>query len=146
MAQHILSHLHKILPKEHTWKMKVLREWSSILGPLARKVILHRVDDTAVVLAVNHPSLAQELLMLTDIIRSKINNAIGSEIIMTIHFKTFAQRPEAPIVVQPAPPQEIIKPKIPLTHAEKKQLSSVESQELRSALAEFYSRCKERQA
>lgn len=144
MAHHILSHLHKILPQDQAWKMKVLQEWHTILGPLARKVILQRIDDTAVVLTVSHPSLAQELLMLTDLIKSKINEAIGAETITTIHFKTLQARKE------PLPPSTVAKvahppaPRQPLTALENKHLATITNKELRTALAEFYATCKER--
>ena len=144
MTQHILSHLHKILPEEASWKMKVLREWHTILGPLSRKVLLQRIDDHAVILGVTHPSLAQELFMLTDLIRSKINEAIGHEAITTIHFRTITQY--TPLKTSPvAPPKEIIPiKKLPLSPLEEKQLATITNKELRNALAEFYAACKER--
>ena len=124
--------------------MKVLQEWHTILGPLARKVVLQRIDDTAVILTVSHPSLAQELLMLTDLIKNKINAAIGKEIITTIHFKTLTPRKEqiaATPVIKTAPEP---KPRQPLTALENKQLATISNKELRNALAEFYTTCKER--
>ncbi len=146
MAQHILSHLHKVLPQDKAWKMKVLQEWNTILGPLARKVVLQRIDDTAVVLTVNHPSLAQELLMLTDLIKSKINAAIGADTITTIHFKTLSHRaPLSSLTPESRPTTPCpTKPKVPLTAAEQKQLTTITNKELRNALAEFYATCKER--
>jgi len=144
MAHHILSHLHKVLPQDQAWKMKVLQEWHTILGPLARKVVLQRIDDSAVILTVSHPSLAQELLMLTDLIKNKINAAIGKETITTIHFKTLAPRKEqiaaTPVIKTTAEP----KPRQPLTALENKQLATISNKELRNALAEFYTTCKER--
>jgi len=144
MAQHILSHLHKVLPQDQAWKMKVLQEWTTILGPLARKVILQRIDDSAVVLTVSHPSLAHELLMLTDLIKSKINQAIGTERITSIHFKTHA--PRAPIATTITTPPKTIPQttRAPLTTGEQKQLATITNKELRNALAEFYATCKER--
>jgi hypothetical protein len=144
MAHHILSHLHKVLPQDQAWKMKVLQEWHTILGPLARKVVLQRIDDTAVILTVSHPSLAQELLMLTDLIKNKINAAIGKETITTIHFKTLAPRKDhsaATPAIKTAPEP---KPRQPLTTLENKQLATISNKELRNALAEFYTTCKER--
>jgi len=146
MTQHILSHLDKILPQEQSWKLKVLREWHLILGPLARKVVLQRIDDRAVILAVAHPGLAQELLMLSDLIRSKINDAIGHEAITTIHFRTLAQhkaRVEELKKTTPVPttPKSIRKP---LSAAEVHHLATITNKELRDALAEFYATCKER--
>jgi hypothetical protein len=146
MSQHILSHLHKILPQEHVWKMNVLQQWETILGPLSKKVVLQRIDSHAVVLSVAHPGLAQELLLLSDLIRSKINAAIGHEAITTIHFKTAAERrtfssPQAPTAAPSPPPA-----RIPLSPLENKQLSTINNKELRQALAEFYATCKERAA
>ncbi|MDQ5940288.1 MAG: hypothetical protein QG632_14 [Candidatus Dependentiae bacterium] len=146
MTQHILSHLHKILPQEQSWKLKILREWHLILGPLSRKVVLQRVDDHAVVLAVAHPGLAQELLMLTDLIRSKINESIGHEAITTIHFRTLIKRDphvdQSAKKVMTAP--IIQEARKPLSAAESKHLTTITNKELRDALAEFYATCKER--
>jgi len=144
MTQHILSVLHKVLPQDQSWKMKILKNWDSILGPLSRKVCLQRIDDHAVVLAVTHPSLAQELLMLSDLIREKINAAIGENLIRTIHFKaTTAHR-----FVQKAPEKKAAplppRPKPTLSAAEQRHLAGIESKELREALTEFYATCKER--
>jgi len=144
MAEHIISALSKVLPQQHGWKMKILREWNNILGPLARKVTLQRVDDHAVVLAVTHPGLAQELLMLSDLIRDKINASIGTALITTIHFRTTAQRPlqaKAP-VVRPTP---TIEKQVLLPH-EERHLDVINNKELRSAMADFYARCKNRTA
>lgn len=145
MTQHIISHLSKILPQEQSWKMRVLREWHTILGPLSKKVILQRIDDHAVVLAVAHPSLAQELLMLSDLIRDKINEAIGHPAITTIHFRTLTPRPHrtAPAIPEKKAPA-IIKPRPTLSLSEERHLNTIESKELREALAEFYVTCKER--
>ncbi|MDQ5890339.1 MAG: hypothetical protein QG604_213 [Candidatus Dependentiae bacterium] len=114
------------------------------MGPLSRKVLLQRVDDHAVVLAVAHPGLAQELLMLSDLIRSKINEAIGHEAITTIHFRTMAQRKAVTPLTSPVKKEVAIIEKIKLSTAEEKQLSTITNKELRNALAEFYATCKER--
>lgn len=143
MAQHIISVLNKVLPQEQAWKMKILRNWESILGPLSRKVVLQRIDDHAVILAVTHPSLAQELLMLSDLIREKINAAIGHEMIRTIHFRTTTARrseQQQQATVKPYTPA----PKPALSSAEQKHLAVIEGKELREALAAFYATCKER--
>jgi hypothetical protein len=147
MSQHILSHLHKILPQEHVWKMNVLQQWETILGPLSKKVVLQRIDSHAVVLAVAHPGLAQELLLLSDLIRSKINAAIGHEAITTIHFKTATER-RLPLPAAKAPhvKAQPAQPKASLSPGEHKQLSAITNKELREALADFYATCKERTA
>lgn len=144
MAQNILSHLHKILPQEQSWKMQILRDWHTIMGPLSQKVLLQRVDDHAIILAVAHPGLAQELLMLSDLIRSKINDAIGHEAITTIHFRTMAQRKAVAPLNSPVKKEVSPIEKIKLSTAEEKQLSTITNKELRNALAEFYATCKER--
>ncbi len=144
MAQHILSLLHKVLPQEQSWKLKVLQNWHTILGPLSHKVLLQRIDNTSVVLAVAHPGLAQELLMLSDLIRSKINASIGHEAITTIHFRTTTPRKGNPAPQTPTKTATEPKLKIPLTPTEQQQLTTITNKELRNALAEFYATCKER--
>ncbi len=141
MARHILSVLNNVLPQQHAWKMQVLHQWERIIGPLATKVTLYRIDDRAVVLAVNHPGLAQELLMLSDLIKTKINAVIGSDTITAIHFRTTAKQ----TVHTPAPITTTLqKPIQSLTSSEKKHLDIVENTELRIALTNFYLTCKQR--
>jgi len=144
MAQHIISVLAHILPSEQSWKIKILQDWAAILGPLAHKVVLQRIDDTAVVLAVAHPSLAQELLLLSDLIREKINTAIGEPRIIKITFRAQGYRPTNTSPHKKQSPTQVPHRKPLLSPAETAHLNTINNKELRDALAAFYGTCKER--
>lgn len=142
MTRHILSALDAVLPRKQSWRLRVLQQWPTIIGKLADKVKLHKVADSFVVLSVTHPGLAHELLMLTDLIRTKINTVIGHEAIKAVHFRTqnvAKKKAPAPLARarQPRAP-------LPLNAVEQKQLGAISNEELRTALARFYSTCKQR--
>lgn len=143
MARHIISALDTVLPTHHAWRLKVLQEWPRIIGSLKNKVSLHKIENSFVVLTVTHPGLAQELLMLSDLIREKINAVIGSPRITAIHFRT-ARSSRA----QEKVPQKSFTPAAPppaqLNAGEEKVLATVENDELRAALSSFYRTCKQR--
>lgn len=143
MARHILTALDNALPAHHAWRLKVLQKWPEIIGTLKDKVTLYKIENSFVVLTVAHPGLAQELLMLSDLIREKINAVIGKPRITAIHFRTgrtgrtvqkksFTQKSQS---VQPA---------ARLNAQEEKILATVENDELRAALSSFYRTCKQR--
>ena len=148
MTQHILNALSKALPPQHFWKVRLLKQWPTIIGKLHEKVSLYRVDETAVTLQVKHASLAHELLFLTEMLREKINEVIGCPRITAIHFRTQqSQRaPPSRAAARPSPHRINTTPPPPLNQREKNALEVVESKELRSALSAFYSACKKRQS
>jgi hypothetical protein len=143
MARHILSALDNILPTHHAWRLKVLQEWPRIIGALKDKVKLHKIENSFVVLYVTHPGLAQELLMLSDLIREKINAVIGSPRITAIHFRT-ARRSHTPQKTAPKSFTPAAQPPAPLNAREEKILATVENDELRAALSSFYRTCQSR--
>jgi hypothetical protein len=143
MAQHILSPLSSLIPKEHEWKMHVFQAWPQILGPLSKRVTLQKIANDSITLSVNHPGLAQELLMMSDLICSKVNEIIGKPVITTIHFRSTTHK--KPIGPQ-APQKQIItySSSEPISTDEHKDLLTIEDKELRNALAAFYGACKKR--
>lgn len=143
MAQHILHTLNAVLPTKQTWRLHVLQQWPTIIGTLSSKVKLHKITDSAVVLSVAHPGLAHELLMLSDLIREKINAVIGSPHIKSIHFRTGATKTAMPKGPTPLTPPQA-QPRPNLDQQEQKMLTVIESDELRAALSSFYRTCKQR--
>lgn len=143
MAHHILHALNSVLPTKQTWRLQVLQQWPTIIGALSNKVKLHKITDTSVVLSVAHPGLAHELLMLSDLIREKINAVIGMDQIQSIHFRTNAKK--APSTGRPMPLRRTRTQARPnLDQREEKMLTVIESDELRDALSSFYRTCKQR--
>jgi len=148
VARHIIDTLPRILPANQSWKLRLLQNWSSIIGTLQSKVVLHKVADDHVVLTVVHPSLAQELLFLSEVLLQKINSVVGENKIKTIHFRTQAsskkktpQQQQKQVVSLKRNTEAFIR----FTTREKEALTKVDNKELRKALSAFYTACKQRQ-
>jgi hypothetical protein len=145
VARHIIDTLPQILPAEQCWKLSLLQNWATIVGPLKDKVHLHKVGDDHVILTVAHPSLAQELLYLSELLREKINAAIGTQRIKALHFRAEATKKRSRVVpIKPKKVQPVFKKQVRFSPLEKKALTSVENKELRDALSQFYITCKRR--
>lgn len=150
VARHIVDTLPRILPVSQHWKLALLQNWSTIIGTLHDKVVLHKVGDDHVVLRVVHPSLAQELHYLSELLREKINNALDQPRINALHFRTGIQSKKTAFRTKPlkkrghevhhAPRQ------VRFTPREKSALTKIDNTELRSALCAFYTTCKRRRA
>ena len=88
MAEKISIFLDTLFPTEHLWKVKLFQNWSSIIGSLKGKVRIEKLDGNILVLGVNHPAWAQELLLFSNVLRQKINNLFNEEKIQNIRFCT----------------------------------------------------------
>jgi len=137
--------LTNVIPKEHAWKLKLFGHWKAIIGNFRGRVRIEKITRNSITLGVSHATWAQELFMLTPILKQKINTFLQEERIKSIQFKTvrFSQNTST------SPTQEKTKP-VPtpvqehcLTIPEHSQLQSVESPELARALEKFYIRCKQ---
>ncbi len=86
------KHLHKILIKiispEHQWKLSIHAQWDFLIGTLKDKVILEKVTNDSLILSVCHASWAQELLMLTPLLKKKVNALFDTERIKHIRLRT----------------------------------------------------------
>ena len=142
MAKHIIATLNTVLPTEQTWRLKILQQWPHIIGTLAKKVKLHKVEETSIVLSVAHPGLAHELLMLTDLIRDKINAVIGRPQIRAIHFRNTHRKVKHP--TQKPIQKRAITEQRSLDQSEQKMLATIENDDLRAALSSFHRTCKTR--
>ncbi|MFA6527380.1 MAG: DUF721 domain-containing protein [Candidatus Babeliales bacterium] len=80
----LLAHL---IPAEHRWKIELLKQWDSIIGPLKEKVIIDKIQDNVLILGVVHPAWAQELLMFMPLLKQKINACCDKERITVIRFR-----------------------------------------------------------
>lgn len=147
MANHVHHLLLSVIPQEHRWKIILFQQWESIIGSLKDKVKIEKIQNDALFLTVSHPSWAHELLMLSGLLRKKINNALQEERIKTIRFSSssFKPTPESPSeknssLFIPLSPQEEIT-SVTLNAQERKTLDHVPCDDLRSVLEQFFVRC-----
>ncbi len=92
MARQISELLRDFVSKEHNWKTKLLKDWGTIIGPLKNKVTVEKVEGKLLVLGVTHPAWAQELFLLSDMLKKKINSHLDREYIKIIRFKILQVR------------------------------------------------------
>ena len=73
MSKCLKELLINIIPKEHSWKITLFQNWDNIIGSLKNKVIIDQIKDDVLYLGVVHPAWAQELHMLSPMLKAKIN-------------------------------------------------------------------------
>jgi len=147
MSKRIGSILTTIIPQEHAWKVKLLGKWESIIGNLAPKVRIEKINRSSLVLGVCHPTWAQELYSMSNMLRKKINAALQEEKIKAIHFKIvqFKTEQQSKTVLENENSPQL------LPHAQQEHclnimqhshLQTIPNEELRHVLKRFYFRCK----
>ena len=143
VAKQVSALLRDFLPQQHQWKMKLMQQWDVIIGTLGDKVRIEKIDSDILVLGVIHPSWAQELMFLSGMLRNKINDALGSERIKTIRFKTIVRKS-----LQPKTKKFIRKPatlepydEVKRTESQEKTLKKIKDTETRQVFAAYFNRC-----
>lgn len=131
--------LQKTLQQE-SWKLVLLAEWPTIMGSLAKRVQIERIDGSTLILGVQHASWMQELYLLSTVLLKTINTHLGKTYIQKLVFKTSGSKKKT------TTPQErkpvYIKPQVvPLTFAQKQALAAIKDPELQQSLREFFYRC-----
>lgn len=132
-----------IIPAQHRWKVILLKKWPSIIGTLNDKVIIEKITENCLYLGVCHPSWAQELFILSSVIKQKINAALAENRIVNIKFRVVPQA-QAKLAITHAPQKNNLAalPNTVLSSKEIKCLGEVKNDILRTALEDFYTRCK----
>ncbi len=146
MAKKISELLGNFVSQEHSWKLELFDNWKNIIGTLADKVFIEKIEGNLIVLAVSHPVWAQEIFLLSDVLKTKINSYLKKDHIKQIRIKTtyFNKRKKKETVSldQHGDLSLIDFKNMSLTKKEKEDLIKVSNQELRFWLEEFYVRCK----
>ena len=144
MAKQVSALLRDFLPQQHQWKMKLMHQWDTIIGNLGDKVRIEKIDGDLLVLGVIHPSWAQELMFLSGMLRNKINDALGSERIKTIRFKTIVRRGTTSKAKKISKHVAILEPydEAERTPRQEKTLKKIKDNEMREVFAAYFNRCK----
>lgn len=123
------------------WKHCIMQNWQEIMGPLAHKIFIEKIQNNSMVLGVTDSCWMQELHMLSDIIKKKINEALDKPYIETIQFK-YSSKKTGRIQFKKniVPLQHELKP---LTLSEEKALAHIKDPELSQALARFLQKCQQ---
>jgi hypothetical protein len=145
MSKNVGQLLVDIIPEKHQWKMDLFQQWNSIIGSLADKVRIERIKDDQLILGVTHPAWAQELFLMSHVIKQKVNNALDHERIKNIQFRTIdfeAERKVRAKKKNTCDPGDIICNQVVLNDKEQQKLLNIENNDLRKVLEKFYIRCK----
>jgi hypothetical protein len=139
MPKPIGSFLTNVIPEEHLWKLKLFGCWKSIIGNLQSKVRIEKIADDSITLGVMHATWAQELFLISPIIKNKINDALKEEKIKTIHFRIvpFGQKKEKLKLEK-----VLVIKEHNLSIIEHAHLEKLKNKELANVLGQFYIRCK----
>ncbi len=133
--------LNKTIPQE-SWKLTLLSEWSIIMGNLAYRVRVEKIEGSTLVLGVQNASWMQELYLLSSVLLKTINNHLGKPYIQKLIFKTASfEKKEKKTPKKHAVPTTVKHTPVPLTFAQKQALATIQDSGLRDALKEFFYRC-----
>lgn len=137
-----MQHLATLLPsyiRTDDWRLSLMKAWPDLVGPLATRMSINQIEDTALVIQVYDPHWLHELSMMKHQLLQVINRHLGSNKMQTIRFRLApaTKRTARPIVRK----ARLIKPdSLPaacINHSE----SHLKDDELRAAALDFLARC-----
>ena len=131
--------LHTLIPQENDWKVQLLSSWDTVMGNLASKVRLEKIQDDTLILAAHDSCWLQELYLLSDLLITQINNHLGQPRIRNLRFKKAGEYKKK--ATPHAHTQQRSFKHVTLTAQEHTALGSVKDPQLRAALEQFLIRC-----
>ncbi|MFC1894740.1 DUF721 domain-containing protein [Candidatus Dependentiae bacterium] len=148
-VKRISEFFNNIVLKEHAWKLKLFKMWNEIIGELKNKVEIERIEGRLLILSATHSVWANELFLLSDLLKKKINTALGKEYIKAIRIKTKKKNSKNLISKKNYSQKDkhfihinYFKTLCNLNKIEKKALDKIGDQELKDSLRDFYLSCK----
>ena len=150
MSQQIKNILEKIIPYDQKWKIKLLQNWNTIIGHMKDKVIIEQIKNNTLLLGVSHPAWAQELHLLSPLLKKKINNFLKKNQIKEIRFRVKSPKTKNKTnlheqrikAVQNNSLQNNSPTIYALSNKEKKTLTSIKDKEFQTSIKTFLIRCK----
>jgi hypothetical protein len=144
MIKPIKHFLTALIPQQHLWKIELFKKWDGIIGNhLKDKISIKKIENGILYLSASHPVWAQELLLLSPLLKEQINAQLSEKKIRDIKFCTAPQVITTPNNVHTKHHHAhatIIPQK--LNSQEYALLASLPSPELQSAIAAYFIRCK----
>ena len=141
MARSLKNLLNNVFKNEN-WKVKLLSEWETIVGNLADKMRLEKIDNGMLFIGVYQSSWMQELYLLSNVLKKTINDHLGHPHVKQLRFKYAAKKKEKnsqqPLKKREQPKE--FKP-ISLSGTEQQALEVIKDPDLKKALPGFLSRC-----
>lgn len=149
MAKPISSVLKHVLPASQQWKMVLFEQWPTLIGEVGQHVRIEKIYNSVLILGVTHPVWAQELLMLSEVLRRKINTLLQQERIEKIRFcvvnKSTSKKNNRLADISSATQERSFFSQAShgtLSLTQQKHLRGVKQEALRSALTKYFIRCR----
>lgn len=124
---------------QRNWKFQLMHQWETIMGSLASKVSIYKIYNDSIILGVSDSGWMQELYLLSNLIKQKINAALDKPRIETIRFQYVTNQKVSKAIFTdfqvPAAAERL------LTTREKKALEKINDPELSQALARLLQKC-----
>jgi hypothetical protein len=144
MMPEIKQVLHTLLDPSKDWRLYLLTQWNSIMGSLAARVRLERIEQapegTMLILGVYESVWLQELHMLSAVLIRSINAKLGQPYIKQVRLiLVIKQKDRSKKYTDTLP--ILHQEKIVLTEQEKKALAAISNAELKQTLENFLLRC-----
>ncbi|HEV2916172.1 MAG TPA: DciA family protein [Candidatus Babeliales bacterium] len=136
------THIKKILDiclSLQTWQATLLKQWPEIIGPLAKRVGIEKIYENTLILNVSDSCLMQELYLLSDVLRTTINQTLDQPYIKQIRFKKATVMHARKKKLDEGASCKLIS--VRLTPAEQDILMRIHDPELRELLKAFCIRC-----
>ena len=139
MPHHIKNLLSSLFAHSDDWRIMLLRDWPTILGDLAKHVLLEKIEHDTLILSVHNACWMHELYMLSPLLLKTINKKLDQPRIKRLRFKQAGlvkkKKDHSNHTAFISPKQEL------LTQRETKALTAIEDPQLRNALKQFLHRC-----
>ena len=140
-----MKHIKDCLPKisasnnNQNWKLHLMNQWETIMGSIGCKVSIYKIYNDSITLGVCDSGWMQELYLLSNLIKQKINSILDKTRIETIRFQyvTKTKCPNELIINK----EQIEKKDRLLTNIEKKALEKITDPELYKALSRLLQQC-----
>jgi len=139
MAQQLKNILRSVF-KQENWKLQLLSSWDSVVGNLADKMRLEKIEGATLHIGVYQSSWMHELYLLSNVLKKSINTKLGKPYIQHIRLK-YVEKNEEKKVKKIVIAKKIIYKPITLSTNEEYALTKVKDEELKNALHNFLSRC-----
>ena len=122
------------------WKCALLKNWPSIVGQLALRMRIEKIQDNILILGVYEHCWLQELYVLSPVIVKTINTHLGGHYIKNVRLVRASRKQEK----QPTTCTTVhhMESK-PLTDAQKKALLAIHDSELQQALKKCFQKSKD---
>lgn len=131
---------HFLKSDDADWRLRLMREWATIVGGLHTKMRLEKIVHDTVVIGVYELHWMQELYMISAMIMQTINEKLGGQHVAKLRF-VVADTQQRPFPARRALKKGDEVKVLPLTPQQEKTLEKINDTALRESLKKLWYRC-----